>query len=243
MILKLAYQENDPVDDPYWSDMRNHDYSKSYPAVKDFIHQTSQNMKRPNKRRSYITWMLAVLLPLLIFFSCKRETYIEPQEATLSFLANDSAQSSIEFAIQQYADKKWRVVFRSQTGTIHGTIYAPSDAYSGLKTFGDKLKIVPGVTELYISAFNPTVKESRLSRLSYKIFNQHIDAKSTSDEQLQIEIEKKLKAIDLHSIKVQLINEDGKKHVKFVPIGKTGEFSLDLILQDGTNVTAIGEKR
>jgi hypothetical protein len=223
--------------------MRNHDYSRSFPAVKDFIHQNSQKMKSPNKRRNYITWMLAVLLPLLIFFSCKRETYIEPQEATLSFTAKDSAQSNIEFAVQQYADKKWRVIFRPHAGTIHGTIYAPSDAYSGLKTFSDKLKIIPGVIDLYISAFNPAVKESRLSRLSYKLFDRHVDAKSATDEQLRTAIELKLKESGLPYLKVQLINEYGKKLIKFVPTGNNSGFSLDLTLPDGTNVTAISEKR
>jgi len=243
MILKLAYQENDPVDDPYWNDMRKHDYSKSFPAVREFIHQNSLKMRSPNRRRNRITWLLAVLLPLLIVFSCKRETYIEPQDATLSFIANDSAQSHLEFAIKQQAEKTWRVVFKSHTGTIHGTINVPAKSYDKLKEFAEKLKTIPGVMELYLSALSTSVKESRFSRLSYKIFNLHVDATSASDEQLSTEIETKLKAIGQYKLKVLLIKEDGKKHVKLVPIGKTGEFSLDLTLQDGTNVTATGEKR
>src|SRR5215212_6530478 len=112
MILKIAYKELDPEDNSYWNNMRNRDHSASFPAVKDFIHQNAAKMKRPNRRRNRITWAVAVLLPLLILFSCKRKTYIEPQGATLSFTAKDSVQSTFEFLLPQYAEKEWQSVLR-----------------------------------------------------------------------------------------------------------------------------------
>ena len=105
MILRLAYQENDPENNPYWNDMRNHDYSKSFPAVSNFIHQNSTKTRSP-KRRNRITWVVAVVLPLLIFFSCKQKTYTQPQGATLGFTAKDSVQSTVELAIQQFAESR-----------------------------------------------------------------------------------------------------------------------------------------
>jgi hypothetical protein len=144
MILRLAYQENDPENNPYWNDMRNHDYSKSFPAVSNFIHQNSTKTRSP-KRRNRITWVVAVVLPLLIFFSCKQKTYTQPQGATLGFTAKDSVQSTVELAIQQFAEKTWKVVMRSHGGIIHGTIYAPSKSSGKLKLFVEKLKTIPGV--------------------------------------------------------------------------------------------------
>lgn len=240
MILRLAYQENDPVENSYWNDMRNHDYSKSFAAVKGFIHQNSPQMRSPNKRRNHITWLFAVLLPMLIFFSCKQNIHIEPQGATLSFIAKDSVQSTVEFAIQQFADNTWKVVMRSHAGIIHGTIYTSDKSSVKLKAFIEKLKTTTGVMELHYSAASTAVKESRLSQLSYKIFNQHIDAKSTSNKQLCTEIETKIKATGLHNLKVQLVEENGKKLVKFVSTGKNQDFSINLTLRDGTNVIAIG---
>jgi hypothetical protein len=242
MILRVGYQESDSANDPYWDSMRNQDYSRSFPAVKEFIHQNSQKMKRPNKRRNFITWALAVLLPLLIVFSCKRETFVEPQNATLSFLAKDSSQSSVEFLIQQYADKQWKVVMRSHAGTIHGTIHAPTETYDKLKTFSEKLKSLPGVNEFFLSSFSTTVEESRLSRLSYKIFNRHFDAKSASVEKLRAELEAKLKEVGLNDLKLKLTKADGRMQLNTEPTGTGYEFSVDLTLSDGTNVTAIGEK-
>jgi hypothetical protein len=242
MTLKPGQQENDPVNDSYWENMRSHDYGTSFHAVKDFIRQNSQKRKSPNKRRRYIAWLLVALLPLLIFFSCKRETYIEPQDATLGFLAKDSVQSAIELAIQQHADKRWRVVMKSHAGIIHGTVYAPTETHNQLKALAEKLKTITGVTELYLSSLSTAVEESRLSRLSYKIFDRHVDATSASDEQLRTEIETKLKAIGQYDLKVQLMKENGKRQVKFEPTGNDHEFSVALTLSDGTNVTATAEK-
>ncbi len=241
MILKLAYQETDPVSDPYWNNMRNHDYNTSFPAVRDFIQQSSQKMRSPNKRRNRITWVLAVLLPLLIFFSCQQKTYIEPQGATIGFIAKDSLQSTLEFAIQQFADKTWKIVMRSHAGTIHGTIYASTDSSSKLKAFVEKLKTITGVTELYFSTMTTAVKESRLSHLTYKIFNRHVYRTGATDEELRSEIESKLKENGLH-LKVQLVKESGRKQVELIPRGEIRDFSIDLTLLDGTNVTAIAEK-
>jgi hypothetical protein len=222
--------------------MRNHDYSTSFPAVREFIYQNSQKMRSPNRKRNRITWILAVLLPLLIFFSCQRETYIEPQGATLSFIANDSVQSSLDFVLQKHADKKWRSVLRSHAGTMHGIVSAPNESYDKLKVFAEELKTITGVTELYLSATTTTVEESRLSRLSYKIFNCHVDATVASNEQLRTEIETKLKETGLHNLKVQLVNENGRRQVKFEPTGKNHDFAIELTLRDGSNITAIAEK-
>lgn len=242
MILKLAYQEIDPVNDPYWNDMRNHDYSSSLPGVREFIHQNSREMKSPNKRRNRFTWILAVLAPLLVFFSCQRKTYVEPQSATLSFIAKDSVQSRFDFVLQKYAEKEWKSELLSHAGTMHGTVSAPNESYNRLKTFAEELKTITGVNELYLSSERTTVIESRLSRLSYKIFNRHIDATEASDVQLRNEIEAKLKETGLDNLKVQLVKENGRRQVKFIPDGKTRDFTIDLTLHDGTNVTAVAEK-
>jgi hypothetical protein len=242
MILERACQETDPVNDPYWNDIRNHDYSTSFPAIKDFIHKQSPNGRRRNNRTKYFTWVIAVLLPLMIFFSCKRKTYIEPEGATLSFIAKDSVQLTLEFTLQQYVEKKWSVVFRSHAGTIHGTIQAPGESYPNLKTLSEKLKMIPGVAELYLSAVQTTVKESRLSRLSYKIFNRHVDAVGASNEQLLADIRAKLRETGLHNMNVQLLEENGKRQVKFIPTGNSRDFSIDLTLRDGSTVSAIAEK-
>lgn len=241
MKLSFAYQEIDPVTNPYWDDMRNHDYSTSFPAVRDFIHQNLQKMRSPNKRRNRISWVLGVLLLLLIFFSCQQKTYIEPQGATIGFIAKDSLQSTLDLAIEQFADETWRIVMHSHAGTIKGTIYASVDSSGKLKAFVEKLKTITGVTELYFSAMTTAVKESRLSHLSYKIFNRHIDGTGASDEQLLSEIESKLKENGLH-LRVQLVKENGRKQVELRPIGRTRDFSINLKLLDGSNVIAIGEK-
>lgn len=240
MILRLAYQESDPVINPYLDDIRSHDYSRSFSSVRDFIKQNSDKRRDPNKRRFRITWVLVILLPFLIFFSCKQKTYKEPQGATLSFTATDSAQSRIDFVIQQYADKTLRVVLRSHAGTIHGTFYAPTDSSSKLKAIAEKLKAITGVNEIYLSAMSTTVKESPLSRLSYNIFNRHVDATGATDEQLRTEIEGTLQKSGLLNLKVELITDGGKKKVKFVSKGKGVNFSINLTLRDGTNVTGIG---
>ena len=242
MISRVPYQENDPNSGPYWDDLRSRDHSKSFGAVGDFIRQNAHKMRNPNKRRKPIIWALVVLLPLLVFYSCKRQTFIEPQKATLSFTANDSILSTLELEIHQFADKNWIVVLRPHAGSMYGTISAPNESFDKLKAFAEKLNSMPGVAELYLSAVSTTVKESPLSRLSYKIFNRHVDATGTSDEQLRSEIEKKLKAVDLLHLKLELIKENGKREVKLVPIGKTRDFSIDFTLQDGTSVTAIAEK-
>jgi len=242
MISRLASQEIDPVNDPYWNDMRKRDYSSSFPAVSQFIHHHSPKMRSANRRRKHVFWVIAVLLPLLIFYSCKRKTYIEPQGATLSFIANDSVQSTFDFALKQYADRHWECVLRSHAGTIHGTIYAPSVSYSKLQEFSEKLKTINGVAELYLSAVSTTVKESRFSRLSYKIFNRHVDAKGASDEQLRTEIETKLKASGLLNVKVQLLTENGRRQVKLIPTGNKRDFVIDLKLRDGSSVSAVAEK-
>ena len=85
-------------------------------------------------------------------------------------------------------------------------------------------------------------KESPLSRLSYQMFNKHIGATSTSEEQLRREIETKLQETGLYNLDVQLVKENGRKQVKFASNGKTSDFSIELTLRDGSNVTAIGEK-
>ncbi len=242
MILRLAHQENDPANDPYWNDMRNHDYSKSFPAIKEFIHQNSPKMRNYKRKRNRIGWALAILLPLLVVFSCKRETYIEPQGATLSFIAKDSLESFLAFAIQKYGDDKWRVVMHSNDGTMFSTIYVPAESYDKLKEFAEKLKPNTGVAELYLSAVSTSLRESRFSRMSYKIFNQHVDAKGATDEQLSSEIEKKLKAIGVSNMKVQLVKEFGKKQVKLIPTGKGKDFTVDIKLQDGSNVSVIAKK-
>lgn len=242
MILRVSYQENDPKSGPYWDDFRNRDHSKSFSAISDFIRQNAHNMRSPNKRRKSIIWALVVLLPLLVFYSCKKQTYMEPHKATLSFTAKDSILSTLELEIHQFADKNWIVVLRPHAGSMYGTISAPNGSFDKLKAFAERLNSMPGVVELYLSAVSTTVKESPLSRLSYKIFNQHVDATGPSDEQLRSEIEKKLKAIDLLNLKLELIKENGRRQVKLVPSGKTRNFAIDFTLQDGTSVTAIAEK-
>lgn len=93
----------------------------------------------------------------------------------------------------------------------------------------------------FFTIITRTFYSSRLSRLSYKIFNQHIDATGASNEQLNTEIETKLKETGLHNLKVQLVEENGRKQVKFIPNGQARNFSIDLTLRDGSNVTAIAE--
>ena len=242
MISKPTYPETDPVSDPYWDDMRKQDYSKSFHAVAEFISQNAHQAKVPHKRRNRLVWILAIFLPLLVFFSCKRTTYTEPQGITLSFIAKDSVQSALDFLLQQYAEKEWKSVLHSHAGTIQGTIYAPAESYSKLKAFSEKLKALPGVAELFLSVMNATVKESPLSHLSYTIFNWHFNSIRTSDEQLRMEINTKLKETGIYNLQLQLVSENGKRQVKLLPNGKVNDFSIDLTLHDGTNITALAEK-
>ena len=242
MLARLSYNEIDPLTDPYWNDMRNRDHSKSFSAVSDFIRQNAHRMKRPGKRRKHITWALVILLPLLIFYSCTKQTYIEPQKATLSFTANDSILSTLDLTIHQFADKNWRAMLHPHAGSMYGTISAPSESFAQLKAFAEKLKSMQGVTELYLSAVSTTVEESRLSRLSYKIFNRHVDAKESTAEQLRTAIEKKLLEADLQNLKLELTKANGGTALRLVPNEKTRDFSINFTLPDGTTVTAVAEK-
>ena len=199
-------------------------------------------MRNPRRKRQRIIWALAVFVPLVIFFSCKRETYIQPQGTTLSFIANDSVQLLIEHTIKQYAEKPWRVIFRSHAGRMQCTIKAPGESYKKLNAFTEKLRTFPSVAELYLSNVSTTVKESRISRLSYKIFNEHIDATSASKEQLAEQLKRKLQQDGVDSLMVQLLKENESIHAVFVPTGKNRDFSLDITLDDGTKVSAMAEK-
>ena len=175
---------------------------------------------------------------------CARPAVKNPQriDTTLSFIANDSVQLLIEHTIKQYAEKPWRVVFRSYAGRMQCTIKAPGESYSKLNAFTEKLRTIPSVAELYLSSLSTTVKESRISRLSYKIFNEHLDATSESQEQLANQIERKLREEGLDSLMVQMLKENESIHMVFTPTGKNHDFSLDITLDDGTKVSAKADK-
>lgn len=242
MTLKSAYQETNPEDNTYWNDMRNHDYSASFPVVKNFIRHNSPQMKRPKNTRKRMALLLAVLLPMLLFFSCQRNTYIEPQGATLSFTAKDSLQTTIDYILRQYADKEWKAVFWPRNGIVRGVISTSAEQYEKLQQVTEKLKAIPGITEIYLSAVKTATKESPLSRLSYKLFNWHFNTVDVSDEKLHVAIASKLKETGQPNLQLKLVKENGRKQVSLIPNGNTHNFSIEFTLLDGSYVTAIAEK-
>jgi hypothetical protein len=243
MISKPTSQESDPVNNPYWDEMRNHDYKASFAAAKNFLHQNESKMTRSYKERKRGIWILSMLLlPLLVVFSCQRKTYIEPQGATLTFCAADSLSPAIEGMVRGLATKDWRAIFMPRGGKRLGTVTASAQQYERLKAFSQKLMAMPGVTEIYLSALKTAVEESRLSRLTYHIFDLHLDARDATDVQLRHEIAKRIKDAGQENLQLELVKVNGKKQVTLVPTVKTQNFSLDFTLPDGTNVTAMAEK-
>ena len=242
MITRFACGESDPQNKAYWDEMRSRDYSPSFPAVKNFIRKNASRRRGPKKRNKRTVWVVALLFPLLVFFSCSRNTYTNPQGATLSFTAKDTLQTTIDYLLRQYADKEWKAVFWPRGSTLRSVISTSEKQYDRLKELAEKLKEIPGITELYLSAVKTTVKESPLSRLSYKLFNRHFNASDASDKQLRTALEAKLKETGRHDLQLTLVRENGRRQIALVPNDETHDFSLEFTLLDGSKIIAIGEK-
>ena len=243
MKSKLPFQKTDLEDAPYWNKMRSHDYSKSFDAVKVFIHQQSAIMNKRKERKNRIRLMLIIaLLPLMVLLSCKRNNYVQSQGATLSFTTNNSLVNQIDQVVRQYADKEWRVVFRPHGGTLRAVISTSAKQYEKLKEVADKLKAIPGISELYMSSIATAIKEPVLSRLSYKLFNWHFNAIDISDEQLRIAIQSKLMEIGQQGLQLQVVKESGRRQVNIASSNRVSNFSIQLTLSDGSNITAQAEK-
>jgi hypothetical protein len=237
MISNHAEGESNPVNKTFWDETRNHDYSDSFPGVSRYIHQKASLIRTPDKTRRYKILIIAGLLPLLVFLSCQRKTYMQPHGATLTFMVIDSLSPAVEHAVRQHAEKEWGAVFRPHAGAKLGTVYTPVEQYEKLRSFAEKLKAMPGVSEVVHTAMRTRIKESAVSRLSYQLFNQHIDDINETEE-WRSEIATRLKATGVQNLQLDLVKGNGNQQVKLVPIGKTRDLSLDFALRDGTIVTA-----
>jgi hypothetical protein len=240
MSSKYPDQGSNPANKIFWDEMRNHDYSGSFTGVSNFIQQNSTQITH-NRRRQYGVWMVAILLPLLIFLSCQRKTFMLPQGATLTFMVSDSLNPAVMQLVRQHADKEWKAIFKPHAGAVLGTVFTPVEQYEKLKTFTEKLRAMPGVSEVYHTAIRTMIKESYVSRLSYRLFNHHIDDINAS-AQWRNEISRKLIETGLGNVQLQLVKEGRIRQVKLVPTGKTKDSSLAFALGDGTMVTAIVER-
>jgi hypothetical protein len=248
-MLKVAYQDYNISIDPYWEGMKQHDYRQSLPAVKKFIKGNEELLRnrKPKRYKRSFGWAMALLVPLLIVLSCTRVENLEPLGYTINFSIPQNQVLNLKNHSLVNENKGWQMLSgkdAKDANYLSLTFFAPANEKSKLDAFINEVKAIRQVRNFQLTPVNTTINESLLSRISYKVFKAHIDARGLTPEELRSTIKTQLNRSGLKNIDVVIENDvEGTRMIKLVPRNETGDYSIDIKIDDGLTRTAIKEER
>ncbi|HEX8333427.1 MAG TPA: hypothetical protein VF622_12435 [Segetibacter sp.] len=249
MMLKVAYQDYNSNIDPYWESMKQHDYRQSLPAVKRFINDNEELLRnrKPKRYKRNFGWALALLVPLFIVLSCTRVENLEPLGYTLNFSIPRNEALDLKNHTLVSAKQGWQMLSGKDAKDLNYlslTFFAPANEKSKLDAFINEVKAIPQARNFQLTPVNTTISESLLSRISYKVFKAHIDARGLNPEELRSTIKTQLNKNGLNNIDVVIENNaEGTRMIKLLPHNESGDYSIDIKIDDGLSRTAIKEER
>lgn len=241
MILKIAYQDTNGSDmDPYWNALRGKNYDASFNDVKSFIKKKEDIIGRRKKPARNRKWMLAILIPVLVVVACTKTERTEAIGYTVSFVAPENNKQVFQ-KIQSLTGGTQVVADNNIPGFVSYTFFIPTGKAT-TESLTRELQGINGIHQLSIVPVNTQVKESLASRLSYKIFNKHIDATGVPDDVLQQSIEIQLKNSGL-DVNVEIVLKNNHRSIRLKPAAGSDDFTIDLSIQDGPRKMVIQEEK
>jgi hypothetical protein len=244
MILNVTPQDSDANNTSgYFDTLRQKNYEASFDGVKNFITENKDRLRQSRRKKPLRKWQwaLAVLFPVLTILACTKTEHAEPVGSAVSFSVPEG--DPVKQELESLVGGLQTVISSEQQkpGYLSYTCFIPSKNSQSADAVISQLKGVKGITGLSAVPVTAKVRESLLSRLGYKIFSTHIDARGLSNEELQNAVNRQLKEKGFNHISVTVT---GNKRLQLHPTEDAPNYLIEMSIDDnGTKMVLEEEKR